>query len=171
LYAVVPGALSTVGASLTPVTVMPLVARFESAVPSLTLNSTVLEVLGLSLLVDGSDEVGRALTHLSGTAIASTVFTAIGASLLGYGIFNSLLARYPASAVVPFVLLVPIVGIATAWIVQDEVPSGLELIGGAVMLAGVAAATITSWRGKRRPAMRAGQISPSSKADLALPTR
>ena len=82
---------------------------------------------GLSLLVDGSDEVGRALTHLSGTAIASTAFTAIGASLLGYGIFNSLLARYPASAVVPFVLLVPIVGIATAWVVQDEVPSVLEL--------------------------------------------
>lgn len=128
-----------------------------------------LPALGLSLLVDGSAEVGHALTHLSATAILSTAYTAIGSSLLGYGIWNSLLARYPASAVVPFVLLVPIVGIATAWIVQDEVPSVLELVGGAVMLAGVAAATVN-----RRRAVGSTQgerNAPSSKADIALPTR
>lgn len=128
-----------------------------------------LPALGLSLLVDGSAEVGHALTHLSATAILSTAYTAIGSSLLGYGIWNSLLARYRASAVVPFVLLVPIVGIATAWIVQDEVPSVLELVGGAVMLAGVAAATVN-----RRRAVGSTQgerNAPSSKADIALPTR
>lgn len=100
----------------------------------------------LSLAVDGPAEVGRALTHLSGTALASTAYTVIGASLIGYGIWNSLLARYPAGAVVPFVLLVPPIGIVVAWLVQGEVPTVLELVGGAVMLAGVAAATIS-----RRP--------------------
>jgi O-acetylserine/cysteine efflux transporter len=129
-----------------------------------------LPALGLSLLVDGTDEVGRALTHLSATAIASTAYTALGASLLGYGIWNSLLARHPASAVVPFVLLVPVVGIATAWIVQDEVPTVLELVGGAIMLAGVAAATVS----RRRPgpaARRAALTAPSAPAGSALPTR
>jgi len=106
----------------------------------------------LSLAINGSDEVGKALTHLSGTAIASTAYTAIGASLIGYGIWNSLLARHPASAVVPFVLLVPVVGILTAWLVQDEVPTALELIGGVVMLIGVATATITRTRGSTREA-------------------
>ena len=127
-----------------------------------------LPALGLSLMVDGGGEVSRALTHLSGTAIVSTAYTAIGASLLGYGIFNSLLARYPASAVVPFVLLVPVVGILTAWIAQDEVPAVLELAGGAVMLVGVAAATVT-----RRDALttRGEPNVPSPKADLASPTR
>lgn len=119
----------------------------------------------LALLVDGGDEVGRALTQLSGTAIASTAFTAIGASVIGYGVWNSLLARYPASAVVPFVLLVPVVGIATAWIVQDEVPTALELIGGVVMIAGVAAATISRW------AMPATPIEPSRPVVCASPTR
>lgn len=111
-----------------------------------------LPALGLSFLIDGSGEVGRALTHLSAVAIASTLYTAIGSSLIGYGIWNSLLARYPAGAVVPFVLLVPIVGIVTAWLVQDEVPTVLELIGGAVMLAGVAAAAVTTlpWRARAR---------------------
>lgn len=129
-----------------------------------------LPAFGLSLVVDGGDEVGRALTNLSGVAIASTAYTAIGASLIGYGIWNSLLARYPASAVVPFVLLVPVVGIAAAWIVQDEVPTTLEIIGGVVMLTGVAAATIT----RRRPAaavMPAGPREPSEPAGSASPTR
>ena len=127
-----------------------------------------LPALGLSLLVDGSDEVGRALTHLSGTAIASTAFTAIGASLLGYGIFNSLLARYPAGAVVPFVLLVPVVGIVTAWIVQDEVPTVLELVGGTVMLVGVAAATVSR---RREPVRREAKRGPSERAASSSPTR
>ncbi len=108
-----------------------------------------LPALGLSLIVDGGDEVGRALTSLSVTALASTAYTAIGASLLGYGIWNSLLARYPTGAVVPFVLLVPVIGILAAWAVQDEVPTVLELVGGAVMLVGVAAATVS--RRRRRP--------------------
>jgi O-acetylserine/cysteine efflux transporter len=108
-----------------------------------------LPALGLSLIVDGGDEVGRALTSLSATALASTAYTALGASLLGYGIWNSLLARYPTGAVVPFVLLVPVIGILAAWVVQDEVPTALELVGGAVMLVGVAAATVS--RRRRRP--------------------
>ena len=126
-----------------------------------------LPALGLSLVVDGGDEVGRALTHLSWVAIGSTAYTALGASLLGYAIWNNLLARYPASAVVPFVLLVPVIGIGAAWIVQNEVPTVLEVVGGAVMLAGVATATI---RG-RTAVRRAGRISPSARDALASPTR
>lgn len=126
-----------------------------------------LPALLLSLVVDGPDEVGRAVTHLSGVAIASTAYTAIGASLIGYGIWNSLLARHPASAVVPFVLLVPVIGIMTAWLVQDEVPTTLELVGGAVMLLGVATATITR---TARPT-RAEPPEPSAPAELASPVR
>lgn len=116
----------------------------------------------LSLLVDGPDEVGRALAGLSGVAIASTLYTAIGASLIGYGIWNSLLARHPAGSVVPFVLLVPPIGIVAAWLVQGEVPTSLELAGGAVMLAGVAIATIS----RRAPgrAVRAERPAPSEPA-------
>ena len=125
-----------------------------------------LPALGLSLLLDGSDEVGRALTHLSATAVASTVYTAVGASLIGYGIWNSLLARYPTSAVVPFVLLVPVVGILAAWLVQDEVPTVLELVGGAVMLVGVAAATISR---RRRPPPPYAPDRPSEPVPAATP--
>ncbi|WP_332642380.1 EamA family transporter [Aeromicrobium sp.] len=126
-----------------------------------------LPALLLSLVVDGPAEVGSAVTHLSGVAIASTAYTAIGASLIGYGIWNSLLARHPASAVVPFVLLVPVIGIMTAWLVQDEVPTTLELVGGAVMLLGVATATITR---SARPT-KEGPPEPSAPVELASPAR
>jgi O-acetylserine/cysteine efflux transporter len=97
----------------------------------------------LSLALDGPHAVGHTLGHLPLAAILSTLYTVLGASLLGYVVWNSLLARYPAGAVVPYVLLVPPVGILAAWLVQGETPSALELVGGAVMLTGVAAATIS----------------------------
>lgn len=130
-----------------------------------------LPALLMSLVVDGPDEVSRAVTHLSGVAIASTAYTAIGASIIGYGIWNSLLARHPASAVVPFVLLVPVIGIMTAWLVQGEVPTVLELIGGLVMLAGVAVATIAAGRNTHRSARKEERISPSAPVELASPVR
>jgi O-acetylserine/cysteine efflux transporter len=101
----------------------------------------------LSLLVDSPPVVFDALAHLSWQASLSTLYTAGLASLVGYGIWNHLLARYPTSAVVPFTLLVPIVGIVAAWLLVNEQPTLPELIGGLVMLVGLAIAVIV-W-GKR----------------------
>jgi O-acetylserine/cysteine efflux transporter len=105
----------------------------------------------LSLVFDSPPVVFDALAHLSWTAILSTLYTAVGASLIGYGIWNHLLARYPTSAVVPFTLLVPIVGIVAAWLVVNEQPTLSEVIGGAVMLVGLAIAVLV-WR-PRQPAL------------------
>ncbi len=99
--------------------------------------------LALALLVDTPSVVIDSIVNISLVAILSTVYTAVAASLIGYGIWNSLLARYPTSSVVPFTLLIPIIGILAAWVVQGEEPTASELIGGAIMLAGLAAAVIT----------------------------
>lgn len=98
--------------------------------------------LALALLFDSPAVVVDSITHLSLAAILGTIYTAVLASLVGYGVWNSLLARYPTSAVVPFTLLVPVVGILAAWLVIGEQPTLTELIGGAVMLAGLAVAVI-----------------------------
>ncbi|MFE6234508.1 EamA family transporter [Cellulosimicrobium sp. NPDC057862] len=98
-------------------------------------------MLALSLALDGPDAVGHALTHLTLAPVLSTLYTAWLASLVGYGIWNTLLARYPASAVVPFTMLVPPVGMLAAWVVLDEVPNTAELVGGVVLLLGVATTT------------------------------
>ncbi|MFE9232230.1 EamA family transporter [Cellulosimicrobium funkei] len=105
-------------------------------------------MLGLSLALDGPVVVGHALTHLTLAPVLSTLYTAWLASLVGYGIWNTLLARYPASAVVPFTMLVPPVGMLAAWLVLDEVPNAAEVVGGVVLLLGVA--TTTGVLGRRR---------------------
>ena len=102
--------------------------------------------IALALLVDGPQAVGFSLAHLSLAAILSTVYTALAASLVAYTIWNSLLARYPTGAVVPFTLLVPVIGILAAWAVFGERPASSELIGGAIMLGGLAAAVLTPRR-------------------------
>ncbi|MCJ1698900.1 EamA family transporter [Rathayibacter festucae] len=107
----------------------------------------------LSLLVDGGPAIAEAIQGLSLAAVLSTLYTAVFASLIGYGIWNSLLARYPAASVVPFTLLVPVVGVLSAWVLLGEVPSVGVLIGGAVMVAGLAVATIR--RSRRDPVLAA----------------
>ena len=106
----------------------------------------------LSLVVDGPAEVGHALTHLPLSAVLATAYTAYLASLVGYGLWNHLLGRHPAAAVVPFALLVPVVGMAAAWIVQDETPNLAESVGGVLLLVGVAATTLRGRSRERAPA-------------------
>ena len=94
-------------------------------------------LLALSLLVDGPTVVGDALASFSWQATVSTLYTAGLASLVGYAVFNTLLARNPPSAVVPWVLLAPVVAMGSAWILLAERPNAAELGGGLLLVLGV----------------------------------
>jgi O-acetylserine/cysteine efflux transporter len=91
----------------------------------------------LSLVVDGPDAVGAALAGFSWQAAVSTAYTAALASLVGYAIFNSLLARNASSAVVPWILLAPAVAMGSAWLLLGQRPNGAESLGGLLLLTGV----------------------------------
>ena len=103
-----------------------------------------LPLLALSLLIDGPARVGHALTHLSAANLLSTAYTAVLASLVGYGVWNWLLGQHPASSVAPFTLLVPVVGITTAWLVDGERPNVFGALGGALLVLGVGAVALGS---------------------------
>lgn len=94
-------------------------------------------LFAVSFVVEGPSGMVDGLTAFGWKAAASTAFTAGVSSLLGYGIFNSLLARNPAHLVVPWVLLVPPVAMLAAWFAFGERPNAAEALGGAVMLVGV----------------------------------
>lgn len=135
-----------------------------------------LPLLGLSLLVDGPGAVSRALLEVQPITLLSAFYTAVFGSLVGYGIWNRLLGLYPSSAVVPFTLLVPVVGMTTAWLVLGEVPTPAEVTGGLLLLAGVAIAVLRPWhiRGResrplaqRRGEVRAGGRPEDVAGDLA----
>lgn len=122
-------------------------------------------LLGLSLVVDGPATVANALSGFSWPAALSTLYTAGLASLVGYGIFNSLLARWPSSAVVPWVLLAPVVAMISAWLLLDQRPNAAEAGGGVILLVGVLAALRP--RGGVRPSAagpasaRAAEVAPA----------
>ena len=107
---------------------------------SLTVWSAVvvpLPLLGLSLLLDGPDVVLTAVASFSWQAALSTLYTAGLASLVGYGIFNTLLSRNPSAAVVPWVLLAPVVAMGSAWALLGQRPNLAETFGGLVLILGV----------------------------------
>ena len=98
--------------------------------------------LALALIVDGPRALVRTVEGFGPAALASTVYTVVFASLVGYTLWNGLLARNPAARVTPFALLVPVVGLLAAWIAFGEAPSVLDLVAGAVMITGIAVATL-----------------------------
>lgn len=116
-------------------------------------------LLAVSFLVEGPAAIADGLASFGWQAAASTVFTAGVSSLLGYGIFNSLLARNPAHLVVPWVLLVPPVAMLAAWIAFGDQPNLAEALGGGVMLLGVLIA-LRPPRSPRRPPVRASAVVP-----------
>ena len=122
-------------------------------------SATVVPVplLALSLVVDGPHTVSSALVSCSWQAAASTLYTAGLASLVGFGIFNSLLARNPSAAVVPWVLLAPVVAMASAWLLLGERPAPAEAVGGLVLVVGV----LVALRPARPARSAAGQGGPS----------
>lgn len=111
----------------------------------------------LSLAVDGPHAVASGLGAFGWHAALSTAYTAVLCSLVGYAVFNGLLARYPSAYVVPWVLLAPVVAMATAWPLRHEVPKAAELVGAVLLVAGVLVAQRPPGLRVRRPAaVRAG---------------
>ena len=105
---------------------------------------TPLPLLALSLLLEGPRAIGNALTNIPLSVVWSTAYTAYLASLVGYSVWNSLLAKHNAASVVPFSLLVPVFGMLSAALFLGERPNIAEAVGGMLLLTGVAVSTL--WR-------------------------
>lgn len=95
-------------------------------------------LLALSMLVDGPAAPAQALVAMTPVAWASTLFTVLVSTLLAFTVWNSLLQTYPAAQVAPFTLLVPPVAMLAGWLAFGEIPGVWDLVGGAVLLSGVA---------------------------------
>ncbi|MEP6796751.1 MAG: EamA family transporter [Lapillicoccus sp.] len=126
-------------------------------------------ILALSLLIDGPAAIATGLRHAGWATLASTLYTAYLSSVFGYGVWNSLLGRHPATAVVPFTLLVPVSGIATAWVVTGETPTLGTIVGGLLLMLGVLVTVVAVRRrrggGGRGSGGRASRGRPGSDAE------
>lgn len=120
----------------------------------------------LSWFVEGPAAIGTALstaiTPAGWPGLAGLAFTVVCATLVGQGIWTALLARYPAVTVAPYCMLVPVVGMALAAALLGERPTWIELVAGAVIVAGVLYGTPS--RSRETPS-----VDPGAAAVLAVP--
>ncbi|MFI6486694.1 EamA family transporter [Streptomyces sp. NPDC050564] len=109
-------------------------ALWMSVVPPLPL-------LALSAVMEGPATGWRALGgSFDGDGwpgLVALVYTALAGSVVGSGIWTTLLKRYEAGVVAPFSMLVPVVGVAAAWAVLGEQLTGWSLTGGSAVVLGV----------------------------------
>ncbi|HIP82798.1 MAG TPA: hypothetical protein EYH19_04385 [Desulfocapsa sulfexigens] len=74
----------------------------------------------LAVLLDSPQAISRAIFSMNSLSMFSILFLAYGATLLGFGIWSTLLARHSANKVAPLSLLVPVFGLLTARIVLGK---------------------------------------------------
>lgn len=94
-------------------------------------------LLAAALLLDPPGALLTAAKQISGTGVFSVLYLSLLATLTGYGIWSTLIAKYPAGKVAPLSLLVPVMGLLTARIVLKEHLLPVQWAGCGIILAGL----------------------------------
>ncbi|MFP9228681.1 EamA family transporter [Pectobacterium cacticida] len=107
-----------------------------------------------SWLFEGRDAIAQSLTTIQLPTILSLVYLAFAATIIGYGIWGNLLARYETWRVAPLSLLVPVVGLVSAAVFLGESLSLLQIMGAVLIMVGllvnVFGTRLRSWRPVRQ---------------------
>jgi O-acetylserine/cysteine efflux transporter len=91
----------------------------------------------ISFIFEGSDKIVYSLTHISLSSVIAMSYTVFISTLVGYGLWNSLLSKYKVSTVVPFGLLAPFVGMFTACIALHESMESWEILAAGLVILGL----------------------------------
>ena len=97
----------------------------------------VVPMLILSLIVEGPRSIIDTYHQVTWVGASSLLYIVYGSTLLGYGLWNWLLSRYPVGVIVPFTLLVPIVGVLSAVLVLGEPFETWKLVAGLLVIGGL----------------------------------
>lgn len=99
----------------------------------------------LSLVFEGPGAIleafGSAFALAALPANLGLLYVVVGATGVGYGLWNTLLSRYPSGQVAPWSMLVPVVGVGSSWLAFGEVPHPVEAAAGVLVITGVLIAT------------------------------
>ncbi|MDM0013579.1 EamA family transporter [Variovorax sp. J22P168] len=115
----------------------------------------VLPFLGLALAMDGPQQVLHQIAGLDLRGVFAVLFLGWLATVLAYSLWTRLLQRHAAGRVVPFSLLVPVVGLAAAAAAFGERPNTGQWLGTLAVLLGLLVnqgLVARAWNRVRRPA-------------------
>lgn len=77
-------------------------------------------MFGLSFVLEGPQRISETYALLDWSGIIALLYIVYVSTWAGYGAWNFLLARYPVGLVVPFTLLVPLVGMMSSVLILGE---------------------------------------------------
>ncbi|TCK42655.1 O-acetylserine/cysteine efflux transporter [Paraburkholderia sp. BL8N3] len=113
-----------------------------------------LPFLGLSLIFEGPARIEASLASIPMLSVFAIAYLAFVATLVGYSLWGKLLARYPASQVAPFSLLVPVIGLVSAALLLGEGLTPMQIAGAALVMAGLMVNVFGGWIVARLAAAR-----------------
>lgn len=96
-----------------------------------------LPLLGLSWYLYGGAPLIESLTDLSVRTIFSVLYATFLSGVAGYCIWGFLLRTYPTSTVIHFSLLTPVSAMLFGFLLLNEVPDPLSLIGAGLIFSGL----------------------------------
>ena len=125
-------------------------------------------IVALALYHDGFDSIIRQLTHITLLAGGGILYTTYASSLLGYYLWGYLMRYYPASAVAPFALLVPIVGMSSCALILDDRYSEYNVAASALVMGGLVVNYRGRFQSQRKPLPSVVVARPLSKSPIDL---
>ncbi len=144
------GILLTAAASLFWA-VCSLIQRRMAGVPVLTIYAWIGLVGSATLfpvmLVFEPQSLDR-IPDLPVSTLGWILFSALGSTVIGQGAMSLLLQRHPVSSVVPLTLLTPVISVIAAALYFKTPMTPVMIVGGVIVLAGVAIVTIRTARVK-----------------------
>jgi O-acetylserine/cysteine efflux transporter len=107
-----------------------------------------LPLLAASLLLEGGvPGITHVVMTMGWTGWSTILYTAVGSTLFGYGLWAHLLKHYSATTIAPFALLVPIMASGLSSVMLGEQFGETRLAGMALVLAGLAVIAVPlRWR-------------------------
>ena len=94
-------------------------------------------MLLLTVLFEGPSSMIYSYQHLTWMGIASLLYIVYVSTWIGYGVWNWLLCRYPVGVIVPFALLVPVVGVLSSVLIMGEPFQLWKLVSGLLVISGL----------------------------------
>ncbi|CZI36789.1 TPA: EamA family transporter [Legionella pneumophila] len=98
----------------------------------------------LSLVFEGPASFVTSYEHMTWKGILSVLYIVYISTWVGYGVWNWLISRYPVGMVVPFTLLVPVVGILSSVFILGEPFYLWKLVAGLLVISGLCINLLTT---------------------------
>lgn len=91
----------------------------------------------LALVFEGPSSFASSYERLTWQGVGALIYIVYASTWVGYGIWSWLLTRYPVGVIVPFTLLVPVVGILSSVVMLGEPFQLWKLVSGLLVISGL----------------------------------